>query len=77
MKLIEIEYKAGKDLVGCIVEVWQDSKFGGFKSVGECIKYRKQKKKKWRNNYLIKFKGTKNQGEFFKIWMPRNMLTQI
>lgn len=76
MKPIEIEYKTGKDLVGCNVEVWQDGKFGAFKSVGEVIKYRKSKKK-WRNNYLIKFKGTKNQGEFFKIWMPRNMLTQI
>lgn len=72
-----IQYLAGIDLVGHNVEVWQDSKRGAFKKNGTVIKYRKSKSKKRTNNYLVRFKGTYKQGEFFDIWMPRNMLYQL
>ena len=74
----EIKYLVGQDLIGHRVEVWQDSKkYGSFRSVGEVIKYRKRKSSKLRENYLVRFKGTKSQGKYFDMWMARCWLKQL
>lgn len=76
MGISGIKYLAGPDLIGHQVEIWQNGKFGMFKSIGTVIKYRKSKGK-YKNNYLVRFKGTKKQGEFFNLWIQRGSLTQI
>ena len=76
--LVGLPYLTGNDLVGHIVEVWQESKkWGRFRSVGKVIKYRKSKNKKLTANYLVQFKGTKSQGEYFNLWMSRSWMKQL
>lgn len=62
----------GAELIGQKVEMWQDSKkYGTFRSVATIIEHRKRRMN-GDCNYLLRFKGTKNQGEYFDMWCRRS-----
>lgn len=76
MSNAEAEYLSGPELVGSIVEMWQEGKYGPFRKIGKVIEYRKRKSGKMRNNYLLEFAPYGQQKYPFKMWCRRSDFNQ-